>query len=107
VNCIQLTQDMSHYEDGNSFRVPQMEAIFLSLDFFVAVTVQIVVFWIVAWCSLVCGHRHFGDLMIIIFWEMTPCGSYKNRRFGGSYSSSRRLYKSLLFRSVPARTRLP
>jgi hypothetical protein len=21
--------------------------------------------------------------MIIIFWEMTPCGSYKNRRFGG------------------------
>jgi hypothetical protein len=24
-------------------------------------------------------------LMIIIFWEMTPCGSYKNRRFGGSY----------------------
>jgi hypothetical protein len=24
-------------------------------------------------------------MMIIIFWEMTPCGSYKNRRFGGSY----------------------
>jgi hypothetical protein len=24
-------------------------------------------------------------VMIIIFWEMTPCGSYKNRRFGGSY----------------------
>jgi hypothetical protein len=23
-------------------------------------------------------------MMIIIFWEMTPCGSYKNRRFGGS-----------------------
>jgi hypothetical protein len=23
--------------------------------------------------------------MIIIFWEMTPCGSYKNRRFGGLY----------------------
>jgi hypothetical protein len=23
--------------------------------------------------------------MTIIFWEMTPCGSYKNRRFGGSY----------------------
>jgi hypothetical protein len=23
--------------------------------------------------------------LIIIFWEMTPCGSYKNRRFGGSY----------------------
>jgi hypothetical protein len=23
--------------------------------------------------------------MIIIFWDMTPCGSYKNRRFGGSY----------------------
>jgi hypothetical protein len=23
--------------------------------------------------------------MIIIFWEMMPCGSYKNRRFGGSY----------------------
>jgi hypothetical protein len=22
-------------------------------------------------------------MMIIIFWEMTPCGSYKNRRFGG------------------------
>jgi hypothetical protein len=21
-------------------------------------------------------------MMIIIFWEMTPCGSYKNRRFG-------------------------
>jgi hypothetical protein len=26
-------------------------------------------------------------MMIIIFWEMTPCGSYKNRRFGGSQSS--------------------
>jgi hypothetical protein len=25
-------------------------------------------------------------MMIIIFWEMTPCVSYKNRRFGGSYS---------------------
>jgi hypothetical protein len=24
-------------------------------------------------------------MMIIIFWEMTPCGSYMNRRFGGSY----------------------
>jgi hypothetical protein len=24
-------------------------------------------------------------MMIIIFWEMTPCGSSKNRRFGGSY----------------------
>jgi hypothetical protein len=24
-------------------------------------------------------------LMIIIFCEMTPCSSYKNRRFGGSY----------------------
>jgi hypothetical protein len=24
-------------------------------------------------------------MMIIIFWEMTSCGSYKNRRFGGSY----------------------
>jgi hypothetical protein len=44
-------------------------------------------------------------MMIIIFWEMTPCGSYKNRRFGGSYTISRVavLYKSLLFRSVPAR----
>jgi hypothetical protein len=31
-------------------------------------------------------------MMIIIFWEMTPCGSYKNRRFGG--------YKSLQLRSV-------
>jgi hypothetical protein len=24
-------------------------------------------------------------MMIIIFWEMTPCGSYKNQRFRGSY----------------------
>jgi hypothetical protein len=24
-------------------------------------------------------------MMIIIFWEMIPCGSYKNRRLGGSY----------------------
>jgi hypothetical protein len=24
-------------------------------------------------------------MMIIIFWEMIPCDSYKNRRFGGSY----------------------
>jgi hypothetical protein len=24
-------------------------------------------------------------MMIIIFREMTPCGSYKNRRFGGTY----------------------
>jgi hypothetical protein len=65
-------------------------------------------------------------MMIIIFWEMTPCGPYKNRRFGGSYrlhlqgarvravfsisiqySMSRCLYKSLQLRSVPARTRAP
>jgi hypothetical protein len=43
-------------------------------------------------------------MMSIIFWEMTPCGSYKNRRFGGSYrlqsSTSRCLYKSLQLRSV-------
>jgi hypothetical protein len=26
-----------------------------------------------------------GNKMIIIFWEMTPCGSYKNRRFGGRF----------------------
>jgi hypothetical protein len=26
-----------------------------------------------------------SSIMIIIFWEMTPCGSYKNRRFGGTY----------------------
>jgi hypothetical protein len=50
-------------------------------------------------------------MMIIIFWEMTPCGSYKNRRFGGSYSlhlqgarvragHSLCLYKSLQLRSV-------
>jgi hypothetical protein len=34
---------------------------------------------------------------IIFFWDMTPCGSYKNRRFGGSYRhpTSRCLYKSL------------
>jgi hypothetical protein len=31
------------------------------------------------------GGTDWIDLMIIIFWEMTPCGSYKNRRFGGSY----------------------
>jgi hypothetical protein len=37
--------------------------------------------------------------MIIIFWEMTPCGSYKNRRFGGS-STSLCLYKSFQLRSV-------
>jgi hypothetical protein len=36
-------------------------------------------------------------MMIIIFWEMTPCGSYK------SISRVAVLYKSLLFRSVPAR----
>jgi hypothetical protein len=52
-------------------------------------------------------------MMIIIFWEMTPCGSYKNRRFGGSYrlhlqgarvragySASLCLYRSLQLRSV-------
>jgi hypothetical protein len=33
------------------------------------------------WNKIVDGNH----LMIIIFWEMTPCGSYKNRRFGGSY----------------------
>jgi hypothetical protein len=38
-------------------------------------------------------------MMIIIFWEMTPCGSYKNRRFGGSYRLHL-LYKSLQLRSV-------
>jgi uncharacterized membrane protein len=27
-------------------------------------------------------------MMIIIFWEMTPCDSYKNRRFRGSYRTS-------------------
>jgi hypothetical protein len=26
-------------------------------------------------------------MMIFIFWEMTPCGSYKNRRFRGGYES--------------------
>jgi hypothetical protein len=31
------------------------------------------------------NHDRDGNIMIIIFWEMTPCGSYKNRRFGGSY----------------------
>jgi hypothetical protein len=46
--------------------------------------------------------------MIIIFWEMTPCGSYKNRRFGGSYrlhlqGERDEQVQSLLFRSVPAR----
>jgi hypothetical protein len=33
--------------------------------------------------------KHFSwkrpIMMIIIIWKMTPCGSYKNRRFGGSY----------------------
>jgi hypothetical protein len=28
---------------------------------------------------------YFVRFEVIIFWEMTPCGSYKNRRFGGSY----------------------
>jgi hypothetical protein len=28
----------------------------------------------------------YTNTMIIIFWEMTLCGSYKNRRFGGSYT---------------------
>jgi hypothetical protein len=32
-------------------------------------------------------------MMIIIFWEMTPCGSYKNRRFGGSYRSIFRVHE--------------
>jgi hypothetical protein len=33
--------------------------------------------------------------MIIIFWEMTPCGSYKNRLFGGTYRLSSVPYESL------------
>jgi hypothetical protein len=28
-------------------------------------------------------------MMIIIFWEVTPCGSYKNRRFGGVVACTR------------------
>jgi hypothetical protein len=35
--------------------------------------------------DLIPGGSKRVFLMIIIFWEMTPCGSYKNRRFGGSY----------------------
>jgi hypothetical protein len=31
------------------------------------------------------GNVDWINLMIIIFWEMTPCGSYNNRRFGGCY----------------------
>jgi hypothetical protein len=30
-------------------------------------------------------YQQYFSMMTIIFWEMTPCGSYKNRRFGGSY----------------------
>jgi hypothetical protein len=40
-------------------------------------------------CSLqnkqVTEQQTKSELMIIIIWEMTPCGCYKNRRFGGSY----------------------
>jgi hypothetical protein len=37
-------------------------------------------------CSRLALQIAQGDcIMIIIFWEMTPCGSYKNRRFGGLY----------------------
>jgi hypothetical protein len=30
------------------------------------------------------NSRELVLVMIIIFWEMTPCGSYKSRRFRGS-----------------------
>jgi hypothetical protein len=36
-------------------------------------------------CFHVKDVKETNEMMIIIFWEMTPCGSYKNRRFGGSY----------------------
>jgi hypothetical protein len=36
----------------------------------------------------------FSHLMIIIFWGMTPCGCYKNRRFGGSYRLTSSLFCS-------------
>jgi hypothetical protein len=39
---------------------------------------------LVRWIQTVLYCKIWG-LMIIIFWEMTPCGSYKNRCFEGSY----------------------
>jgi hypothetical protein len=42
-----------------------------------------VVFSILYGCELQMVREH-DEMEIIIFWEMTPCGSYKNRRFGGS-----------------------
>jgi uncharacterized protein YqgC (DUF456 family) len=36
-------------------------------------------------CNLVRFEVSTAVTIMIIFWEMTPCGSYKNRRFGGSY----------------------
>jgi hypothetical protein len=55
-----------------------------------------------------CRSKCLCSMMIIIFWEMTPCGTYKNRHFGGSYrlhlqgevSYELCLYKSLQLRSV-------
>jgi hypothetical protein len=35
-------------------------------------------------------------MTITIFWEMTPCGSYKNRRFGGDTDTERN--SKLLYR---------
>jgi hypothetical protein len=40
------------------------------------------------WFSISCLIASSGGvitLMIVIFWEITPCCSYKNRRFGGLY----------------------
>jgi hypothetical protein len=28
---------------------------------------------------------HGGDYEEYLFWDMTPCGPYKNQRFGGTY----------------------
>jgi hypothetical protein len=31
------------------------------------------------------GHRSVGTLKNAVFWDVTPCGSCKSRRFGGTW----------------------
>jgi hypothetical protein len=35
-----------------------------------------------------------------VFWDVKPCGYYKNRRFGGTYHFHHQGYKNSILRSV-------
>jgi hypothetical protein len=40
--------------------------------------------WLIDWHLLSSEQLH-GTMKNGVFWDVTPCGSCKNRRFGGAY----------------------